>query len=138
MHRDQNGAQQPALVNFAAMTKEALPEQVSSDLSILAFWNDGFKSALKRITKSKRSYSTLLDDIASLLQETKAEVDAAVGRLREARKHLPDKVGMEITHQVDEVIEAKVGPGKIRDKLAELAQSNHTPKSQGTRTSCRD
>lgn len=96
---------------------------VAMDLAYLAFWNNGMLTPIKRIADGDDEPSNL-DEIAAQLQETDAGVSAAAARLYEARdKLVATALGMPIARQLDQVVWQKLGPGRIRPKLEELART---------------
>jgi hypothetical protein len=96
---------------------------LARDLGKLAFWNDGMLQPLKRIADSN-SRAGDIQEIAWKLNRTEEEVSAATDRLRQARDSiLATSLGMRLMHQIDNVVDQKMGHDALRPRLKNLVAS---------------
>jgi hypothetical protein len=94
------------------------------DLALLAFWNDGMRGPLERIASGAGGRDEL-QQVSSLLEDSESDVMEIVSRLTDARdEHIATKFGMTVAQALDKVVYRKVGPGAIRDKIADFTRAH--------------
>lgn len=103
--------------------------KVAVDLAALTFWKGETISSLQKIA-SGRGDQNDLHVLSDMLAQSQRKVDNALKRLRAARNTVVStELGMEIAHSLDETIELKIGPGKIRPTIKHLIESGQPDKA---------
>jgi hypothetical protein len=103
--------------------------KVAVDVAALSFWKEGMISCLEKIASGHGDQNDLRE-LSEKLAKTEPGLKAVVKRLKFARVTLVGtELGLQVAQELDDIINAKIGPRAIRPTIKHLIESGRPDKA---------